>query len=254
VLTADSPTLQDIQQLRPSDVLRKYYGSCPDGFRGTVSKTKEGPQPGGYYSRIHEVFANPTQKRIANVIRRLPTINTQQLSILMTLDIFFLCPSFSKKVSSVQQAEDLSTALELIRQVVGEEASNDALINSIRNIGENTSVCQWVAGWLARAKYIAYPKLNLGSDWTALNTGHFLAEAGLRFQNCLRNTDRIVDVLKGRKFYFESSRRFNRSGCSASSFLLVSTRRRMVPSCAGCASRSSRSLRQQAFLRSAHGQ
>jgi hypothetical protein len=200
------PALQDMRQLRSSDLLQKYYGSCPDGFRGAVLKTREGPQAGGYYSRIHEVFANPEHRRIAKVIRQLRSVNLQQLNIVMALDVIFLWPGFIAKVSSVRQAEDLSTALELIRQVVGEEASNEALTSSIRSLGENTTVCEWVAGWLARAKHIPYAQLELGPDWVALNTGQMLTDAGLRFQNCLRNTDQIINVLKGRKFYFESSR------------------------------------------------
>ncbi len=205
-LTALSPVLKDMRKLRARDLIEKYYGSCPDGFRGALAKTGARPQA-GYYPRLYAVFADTKHRQIAKVIRLLPSMDVGRLNILMTLDPIFLWPRFCSKVRDAQQAADLSTALMMIRQIIGGEASDEALATSIRSIGENTSVAEWVESWLHRARRIAYPQLDLGTEWVPLDTGAKMVDAGLRFQNCLRTTDRILDVLKGHKFYFENTRR-----------------------------------------------
>ncbi|MFC4172988.1 hypothetical protein ACFOYU_13105 [Microvirga sp. GCM10011540] len=205
-LLALRPVLTDMRQLRAGDLLERWYGSSPDGFLGAVSKTKEGPQGGAYYARLHTVFTDPKHKQIAKIVRLLPTINFGRLNVLMALDPIFLSPGFCSKVRDAQQAADLSTALMLIRQVVGEDASDEALTNSIRSIGENTSVSQWVATWLSRAGHIACPRLNLDPEWQALDSGEKLRDTGLRLQVCLGTAERVIETLKGQKFYYENTR------------------------------------------------
>jgi hypothetical protein len=206
-LIALRPVLKDMRELRPRDLLGRHFGSCPDGYLGALRKTECGPQGVLYYPRLYTVFTDPEHKQIAKVIRQLQSMDMARLKILFALDPIFLWPKFCSIVRDAQQAADLSVALVMIRQIIEEEASNEALTASIRSIGENTSVARWVESWLHRAKHIAYPRLDLGSEWVALDTGAKMTEAGLRFQNCLRDTDRIADVLKGRVYYFE-----NRSG------------------------------------------
>lgn len=206
-LIALCPVLKDMRELRPRDLLRRHFGSCPDGYLGALRKTEGGPQGRLYYQRLYTVFTSPEHKQIAKVVRQLQSMNAERLKILFALHPIFLWPRFCSKIRDAQQAADLSAALIMIRQITGEEASDDALATSIRSIGENTSVSQWVAGWLSRAKHIAYPQLDLGSEWAPLDTGAKMTEAGLRFQNCLRDTDRIIDVLKGRVYYFENQSR-----------------------------------------------
>ncbi|WP_201861193.1 hypothetical protein [Microvirga soli] len=205
-LLALRPVLADIRQLRSSDLLAKYFGSCPDGFHGAVAKTVSGPQPRLYYETLHTTLSDPEHRQIAKVVRLLPSCDWTRLRILLALHPQFLHPRFAAKVSSVQQAADLATALTLIRQVVGDEASDEALTNSIRSIAENVTVPMWVSNWLSRAKHVAYPQLELGPDWIGLDSGRKLVEAGRRLRVCLGHTDRILDVLRGRNLYYEDLR------------------------------------------------
>jgi hypothetical protein len=206
-LVAFSPVLKKLRQLSPADLLKTYYGTCPDGFLGAVAKTQNGPQSGGYYKRLFEVFAEPQHRQITKVVRQLPSMDAGKLNVLVTLDPVFLYPRFASKVASAQQAADLTVALTLIRQVVGESANDAALTNSIRAIAENTTIPMWVSNWLSRAKHIAYPQLALGPDWIALDSGEKLIDAGRRLRVCLGHTDRLLDVFRGRNHYFECIRR-----------------------------------------------
>lgn len=205
-LLALRSVLKDMRQLRPASLLAKYYGSCLDGFCGSVAKTHNGPQSGGYYERLFAIFAEPRHKQIAKVVRQLSSMDVGRLNILMTLDPLFLSPRFAAKVSSAQQAADLTIALGLIRRVVGDEANEVALTNSIRSIAENVTVPMWVSSWLSRAKHITYPQLELRNHWVPLDSGEKLTEAGRRLRVCLGHTDRILDVLRGRNLYYEGTR------------------------------------------------
>jgi hypothetical protein len=155
---------------------------------------------------LFAIFAEPRHRQVAKVIRLLPSMDLGRLNILMALDPIFLHPNFCSKVVTAQQASDLSLALGLIREVVGNGASEEALTNSIRSICENVTVPMWVSNWLSKAKYVSYPELGISPSWIALNSGPKLVDAGRRLRVCLGHTDRILDVLRGRNLYYEDLR------------------------------------------------
>jgi hypothetical protein len=195
-----------MRSCRPRDLIETHYHSCPDGLLGAYEKTSGGPQDGGYYLRLHIIFAQASNKPLILVIRQLQSLDLQQLNILTALDPIFLVPRFVAKVATPQQAHDLTAALTLIRQVVGEEANDDALRASITSIGEKITLSEWVTCWLYRTGRIPGPPLALGPDWIALTSGRMITDAGRRYRNCLRIPRQMIRALRGQAQFFENRR------------------------------------------------
>jgi hypothetical protein len=198
---------QQMRRDRCRDLIAAHYGTCPDGLLGAIRKTVGVPQDEGYYSRLHAIFAQASNKPLIKTIRQLESLDLQRLEVLTSLDPIFLTPKFVAKVGSQQQAHDLTVALRLIREIVGERASDDALRDSISSIGEKSVLSEWIASWLCRAEHLLHPPLALGPDWAALTSGQMITDAGRRYQNCLSSSPRqVIRALRGQAPFFENRR------------------------------------------------
>jgi hypothetical protein len=117
---------QSLGRCRGRDLIEAHYGACPNGLLGSLAKTAGGPQPTIYYTLLHAILSDPAQKPLAKFIRQLRRLDHQRLSVMRALDPLFLSHRFVEKVGSVQQAEDLTVALRLIREVVNWNSGHDA--------------------------------------------------------------------------------------------------------------------------------
>ncbi len=197
---------QGMRRDRCHDLIAAHYGTCPDGLLGAFRKTDGGPQGGAYYLRLHALFAQATNKALIKIVRQLESLDLQRLNVLTSLDPIFLIPRFVAKVGTPQQAQDLTAALRLIRESVGERANDDALRASISSLGEKTLLSEWIASWLYRAERIPDPSLPLGPDWVALTTGRMITDAGRRYRNCLQGPRQMIRALRGQSHFYENRR------------------------------------------------
>jgi len=123
---------QAIRTQSPRRLLIETYGSCPDGFMGALSKIGPVAQPKQFYTRLHDLFADPDKRQTANVARQLRRLDAAKLEILEALDPLFRVPQFAEQVAIVQEAHDLAEALSIIRQSCS-RATDEALDASIRH-------------------------------------------------------------------------------------------------------------------------
>jgi hypothetical protein len=205
-LIAIKPLVASMRRAKSRELIAEHYGSVPEGFLGALSKTS-GPQTVIYYDLLFNTFVDPRNQTVALVVKQLPELDLNRLLTLLELDPVFLRPRFALKVKNEAEAKALNVTLGLIRQVVGGAANDEALRQSIRDMGERTPLATWASNWLRRVPQISYPALSLGDHWLPLDSGAKLTEAGLRLQLCVGTPSRIIGVLKGERFYFEYSKR-----------------------------------------------
>lgn len=194
---------QAIRTQSPRRLLTAAYNSCPDGFVGALAKIGPVAQPKQFYGRLHDLFNDPGKRQMANVARQFRRFDAVKLDILETLDPLFLVPRFAEKASGVQEASDLTQALDIVRKTCS-GATDEVLDESVRHHGG--SVSQWIERWLLRADRIPFPPHDLGEEFAPLDTAQKMADAGRRFQNCLGSPAIIVRVLRGMSRYWAHTR------------------------------------------------
>lgn len=194
---------QAIRTQSPRRLLTEAYGSCPDGFMGGLAKIGLVAQPKQFYRRLHDLFADPGKRQIANVARQFRRFDAVKLEILETLDPTFRVRQFAERVASVQEARDLTEALSIIRQTCS-RATDETLDTSIRH--HKGSIPQWIKRWLSAADRIPFPPHDLGKEFVPLDTAAKMADAGRRYANCLRSSAMIIRVLRGVTRFWEHPR------------------------------------------------
>lgn len=203
---ADINLMQMTQAIRtqsPRRLLIEAYDSCPDGFMGALGKVGPVAQPKQFYGRLHDLFSDPDKRQMADVARQFRRFDAVKLEILAALNPFFLVPRFAEMVASVQEALDLTEALSIIRQSCS-RATDEALGASIRH--HKGSIPQWIERWLSAADHIPFPPHDLGSEFVPLDTAKKLADAGRRYENCLRSSAIFIRVLRGMTRFWEHPR------------------------------------------------
>lgn len=194
---------QAIRTQSPRCLLIRMFGSCPDGLIGALSKIGPVAQPKQFYGRLHDLFSNPGKRQIANVARQSRRFDVVKLDILETLDPLFRVPRFAEQVANVQEAHDLTDALSIIRQSC-RRATDEALDASIHH--HKGSIPQWIERWLSASDRILFPSHDLGNEFVPLDTAKKMADAGRRYENCLRSSAMIVRVLRGMTRFWEHPR------------------------------------------------
>ncbi|WP_029032397.1 hypothetical protein [Salinarimonas rosea] len=202
-LTSVLPVAADVRRLHPRDLIEKHLGACPDGLLGSLAKTKRGPQGSAYYARLHRAVSDPASAEVAKVIRQADWLDRHRLDALLTLEPVFLCPRFALKVRCRNHANDLNTALRLIKASVPGVTESDLRASVQASV---SGPSRWVLRWLRRA-VVPFPDLALPACWKPLNSGSALYAAGTRMRVCLTEPQALFAVLQRRKLYFEDRSR-----------------------------------------------
>jgi hypothetical protein len=194
---------QAIRTQSPRRLLIKAFGSCPDGFLGALAKIGPMAQPKQFYWRLHDLFCAPDKRQMADVARQFRRFDAVKLEILAALDPLFLVPRFAEQVASVQEAMDLTEALSVIRNSCS-RATDESLDTSIRH--HRGSISKWIKRWLSAADRIPFSPHDLGHEFVPLDTARKMADAGRRYENCLRSSTMIIRVLRGMTRFWEMPR------------------------------------------------
>lgn len=204
-LTTVLPVAAEVRRLHPRDLIEKHLGSCPDGLLGALAKTKRGPQGSAYYVRLHRALSDPASAEVAKVIRQSDWLDHHRLDALLTLDPIFLHPRYALKIRCRNHADDLNTALRLIKANVPGVTESDLRASVQASV---SGPSRWVLRWLRRA-VVPVPDFAfaLPTCWKPLNSGSALYAAGTRNRVCLSEPLALLAVLQRRKLYFEDRSR-----------------------------------------------
>jgi hypothetical protein len=106
-----------------------------------------------------------------------------------------------KRVGSAEAAERVNETVRLIMDF-NTSATPTALWKSASDLGDDTTLTEWLRRFLLKADRFPKPPLPLNDpDFVPLSSGSALVDAGCRFQNCLAS--KAMHVLSGRASFYE---------------------------------------------------
>jgi hypothetical protein len=148
------------------------------------------------------VFARPEHRQRAKVLGELSgTISEATIEIVRALDPRLLRPEIVTRLWDSGQALELQEAVALAKECAP-DLTDEAIAQSIRRIGPNTSLSSWLQRLLGRAKrFPNRPPIEDDHELRGLHTAEALRDAGRRFCNCVGT--RVSAVALSRAYYLE---------------------------------------------------
>ncbi|WP_046867664.1 hypothetical protein [Microvirga massiliensis] len=130
------------------------------------------------------------------------TISAAHIKIVHRLDPLLVHQNILKHVYSASQADDANAALALVRATVS-TATDDAIRQSVENLGEKSDLEKFFNRWLARMDRspVKPPIPPDDPDFLVVTTGVALHTLGRRYRNCA--SQKVPLVAAGAHAYIE---------------------------------------------------
>jgi hypothetical protein len=189
---------------RAREIIRTVFSDLPDGLLGVLTRIGDDPLPSpDLYFALYETFADPQYRACRDVLRqRSGQITAAHIEIIRRLDPVLVHENILKRVYSVSQALDANAAVAMIRGTVS-SATEEAIRQSVADIGEKTDLATLFNKWLSKADRLpvcpAIPEDD--PDIAVMPSAEAMASLGRRFRNC--STTRIVYVAQGAEVLLE---------------------------------------------------
>lgn len=184
------------------DVIRAAYGSIPLGLIEAFNRL--GPDAfsdPAKYEMFFEMFSQRAHRSKLKVARYLGRLTETKLEILFRIDPALLHVTMLKRDLTVEDVENLNTALAAIR-TASEPEDEAALIAAAVAGDEHRTVAKFVAAWIRRCRLGALPfEADPAAGVFPITTAAALMAASVRFRNCARSLHRVVDAVAGRAGY-----------------------------------------------------
>jgi hypothetical protein len=190
--------------VRAREIVQAAFGEVPDGFLGALNRIGDEPlrKPDLYFT-LFEIFSDPQHRARRDMLRqRSGSITSMQIEIIHRLDPLLVHSNTLKRIYSISQAEGANAALSLVRGTVS-SATNEALRQSVENLGDKTDLAEFFNRWLQKLdRPPARPPIpESDPDVAVMTSGEAMASLGRRFRNC--STSRIVYVAQGAEVLLE---------------------------------------------------
>jgi hypothetical protein len=184
--------------VRAREIIRAVYGEAPDGLLGVLNRIGDDPLPDPrLYFTLFDTFTDPQHRVRRDVLRhRRGPITALHIRTVHRLDPVLVHEHILTRVHSVSQAEDVNAALALIRRTVS-SATEEAIRQSIQNIGDKTDLATFLNRWLQKVDCPpAFPLIPENDpDIVVMTSGDDIAALGRRYRNC--SATRIIHAAIG---------------------------------------------------------
>ena len=184
---------------RVRDIMRTLY---PDalGLVRTLAKLSD-PLSVHEYGTLTALHTEPQHRPRIAALRHLPDIQRYAIPIILALPAPYISLPVLRRLTSLEQAEDLARGIELIKRI-NPGVTDDALRISLEASLPSTTIRHWTKRWLERATefWMAVPSVN-SSEMIVLRSAAAMRDAARRFQNCLEC--KIEECALGRAIYIE---------------------------------------------------
>lgn len=189
-------------KMSPQDIVAAAYPCAPEGFVGALSRIGYAPLgTADAYGRLHALFTDRGNARRVRALRYAGQISDRTLDVIEALDRALLHPKIVQRVRSAAEARQINETLRLVQEVNG-SATSTAISKSASDLGDCTSLGDWLRRFLLKADQFPAPPLGDGDqEFVPLRDGPALTDAGNRFSNCLAT--KVLQVLAGRAYFYE---------------------------------------------------
>ena len=189
---------------RAREIVQAVFGQVPDGFLGVFSRIGDEPlrKPGLYFT-LFEIFSDPQHRMRRNVLRRRSgSITATHIEVISRLDPILVHQNVLNRLYGASQADDANAALALVRGTVS-SATDEAIRQSIENLGEKTDLGALFTRWLEKVDRppVLLPIPEDDPDLAVMTSGEAMTSLGRRFRNCA--SSRIIYLAQGAQVLLE---------------------------------------------------
>lgn len=190
-----------IRHGRSGDILRRAFGTVPDGFSGLLTRVGERPLSRAKdYIILHDLIAD-NDMRATDALRGSGRITGRKLEVLLALDPRWRHANTLDRMDRVADAITFNKAVAFV-QSVNTKASDEVVAGAIALMGPTSSLPKLLDRFLRRADRMpSHPVPKGDNELRPLLTMRDLLEAGRRYRNCL--VHRLADVAAGKMAFGE---------------------------------------------------
>jgi hypothetical protein len=171
-------------------ILHLAYGDVPKGLRGALARSGSQPHEPTYYVDLFNILFDPAQHRVAEIIRRLPTLDRTRI------DIARLLPPEICFVSVIMRLDDVEEARDLVQAVGIMEERGVSRANLVRALGtsKEADLGKVVGRWALAMSFPSNP-IPACAGFRPIRNGRELRRVALQYRNCGRRY--LTQALEG---------------------------------------------------------
>lgn len=181
---------------RASDILRRAFGTVPDGLSGLLTQVGERPLPRSKdYIVLHDLLVDDDMRGV-DALRGSGRITCRKLEVLLALDPRWRHSNTLDRIDTGTEAMTFNRAVAFV-QSVNSKATDEAVASAIALMGPTSSLPKLLDRFVRRADRLPDHPVSPGdNELRPLTTMRDLLEAGRRYRNCLAH--RLADVATGK--------------------------------------------------------
>lgn len=181
---------------RASDILRRAFGTVPDGLPGLLTRVGERPLPRSKdYIALHDLLVDD-DVRGADALRGSGRITCRKLEVLHALDPRWRHANTLERLDTGAEAMTFNKAVAFV-QSVNTKASDEVVAGAIALMRPTSSLPRLLGRFLGRADRLPpHPVSEGDNELRPLASMRDLMEAGRKYRNCLAH--RLADVAAGK--------------------------------------------------------
>ena len=185
-----------IRHGRPSDILRRAFGTIPEGLPSILTQIGERPLARAKdYIALRDLLAHH-DLRAAEALRGSGRITCRKLEVLNALDPRWRHAHTLERIDTGGEALMLNQAISFV-QSLNSRATDEAVAGAIAMMRPTSTLARLLDRFLQRADQLsAHPIASGDNELRPLHTMRDVLDAGRRYRNCLRH--RLADVAVGR--------------------------------------------------------
>lgn len=185
-----------IRHGRSNEILRRAFGSIPEGLPSMLTQIGERPLPRARdYIALRDLLADH-DVRAAEALRGSGRITCRKLEVLNALDPRWRHAHTLERIDTGGEALMFNQAISFI-QSLNSKATDEVVAGAIAGMRPTSTLARLLDRFLQRADQLAaHPIASGDNELRPLLTMRDVLDAGRRYRNCLRH--RLADVAVGR--------------------------------------------------------
>ena len=178
-------------------LLKLAFGSLPDGLMPVLGRLGADPLAQSCYERLHAIYADPSKRRLQQLLSDLPRLTERKLDALELLPECAMHPAVLRIVKSPGDAQAVAAAVEVA--LAQSHATVGSIRKSVTDLTTASTLTKWVHGLLSGFDRPGdQPDVSALEGVVLLDSGEALREAGRQYGNCLGRPSHVLEVACGR--------------------------------------------------------
>lgn len=176
--------------------------SVPSGFERTLTRVGDDPLRREYhYRRLFEIISQEPHGPKAHALRYCGPITSSTIEALDLIDPILLDPEIIRSIRAPSRARHANRVLRFLQSVCS-TATPEALHKAARQAVAGSGLEKLARCWVERADIFPPPPFPASPGVTPLTSAAQMIAAGREFNNCLKTSSKIAEVLLGYAYHY----------------------------------------------------